>query len=274
LSAPSTGVVPLASGRSVSFSVEGSPGSPPMLLNRPLGGSMLVWGDFASRLATALRVVSFDPLGVGESSDVPLWYTTRDMAGDAVQVLDHLGIESAHVFGLSLGGMVASYLALDFTARVRSLVLASTIPDPEAVSLRGFEKMVSMSRFLVGRRADAEVGLVHRILSREFRQAHPERVTEIERSARQIPTTRKNLAILALAAARHSSPLERLPRSVRTLLLFGELDLLAGARARAELSRELPNAKCEIIANAGHDISLEQPTELAERVLAFALRGE
>jgi 3-oxoadipate enol-lactonase len=235
---------------------------------------MLVWGDFASRLAKALRVVSFDPLGVGRSSDVPLWYTTRDMAGDAAQVLDHLGIASAHVFGLSLGGMVASYVALDFTARVRSLVLASTIPEPEALSLRGLEKLASLSRSLIRPGADAEVGLVHRILSREFRQAHPERVIEIERCARQIPSTRKNLALLALAAARHSSPLERVPGSVRTLLLFGELDLLAGARARSELSRELPNAECEVIANAGHDISLEQPQELAERVLAFALRAE
>jgi 3-oxoadipate enol-lactonase len=273
LSALSDGVVPLASGLRVSFSVQGAPGSPPVLLNRPLGGSMLVWGEFASRLATGLRVVSFDPLGVGQSSDVPLWYTTRDMARDAVQVLDHLGIESAHVFGLSLGGMVASYVALDFTARVRSLVLASTIPEPEALSLRGFQKLVSLSRALLRTRAEVELGLVHRILSREFRQAQPERMIEIERRACQIPATRKNLAILALAAARHSAPLECLPRSIRTLLLFGELDVLAGVRARDELSRELPEAECEVIAGAGHDISLERPKELADRVLAFALRG-
>ncbi len=234
---------------------------------------MLLWGEFASLLATGLRVVSFDPLGVGQSSDVPLWYTTRDMARDAAQVLDHLRIESAHVFGLSLGGMVASHLALEFTTRVRSLVLASTIPEPEALSLQGLEQLLSMSRFLFGPRAAAEVGLVHGILSREFREAHPERVIEIERRAGETPGSRENLAILALAAARHSSPLADLPQSVRTLLLFGELDLLAGVGARAELERELPNAECEVIAGAGHDISLERPRELAERVLAFALRG-
>ena len=273
MSGPSSGVVPLASGRRLSFSVQGAPGSPPILLNRPIGGSMVLWGQFASRLATALRVVAFDPLGVGESSDAPLWYTTRHMARDAAQVLDHLDIESAHVFGLSLGGMVASYVALDFTARVRSLILASTIPEPEALSLRGVAKLLSLSRFLVGPQANAEVALVHRILSREFRQAHPERVTQIERSVRQIPATRENLAILALAAARHSAPLKELPRSVRTLLLFGELDLLAGAGARDELRRELPHAESEVVAGAGHDISLERPEELADRVLAFALRS-
>ncbi len=234
---------------------------------------MLMWGDFARRLATALRVVSFDPLGVGQSSDVPLSYTTRDMARDAARVLDHLSIDTAHVFGLSLGGMVASYFALDFRSRLRSLVLASTIPEPEAVSLRGFEKLLSLARCLVGPRADAEVALVHRILSPEFRREQPQRVAEIERSICRIPATRKNLAILALAAARHSTRREHLSRSVRTLLLFGELDALAGPRAREELQRELPNAECEVIAGAGHDISLERPLELAERVLAFALRS-
>ncbi len=266
-------MVRLPSGRRLSFSVQGAPSSPPILLNRPIGGSMLMWGDFASRLAQALHVVSFDPLGVGQSSDVPLSYTTRDMARDAAHVLDHLHIQSAHVFGLSLGGMVASYFALDFTHRLRSLVLASTIPEPEAVSLRGLEKLLSLSRFLVGPRANAEVGLVHRILSPEFRAAHPERVTEIERRVRRIPATRQNLATLALAAARHSAPLERLSRSVRALLLFGELDPLAGERARHELHRELPNAQCEIIAGSGHDLSLERPSELADRVLAFVLRS-
>ena len=273
MSEPQSGVVPLASGRRLSFTVQGAASAPPLLLNRPLGGSMLVWGEFASRLAQELRVVSFDPLGVGQSSDVPLWYTTRDMARDAACVLDHLDVESAHVFGLSLGGMVASYFALDFTARTRSLVLASTIPEPEAVSLRGIEKLLSLSRSLVGPRANAEVALVHRILSPEFRRAQPERVTEIERCVSRIPATRKNLALLALAAARHAAPLAHLPRSVRTLLLFGELDQLAGERARAELRRELPNAECEIIADAGHDISLERPSELAERVLAFVSRS-
>jgi len=265
-------MVRLSSGRRLSYAVQGASSSPPILLNRPLGGSMLAWGQFARRLATGLHVVAFDPLGVGQSSDVPLWYTTRDMARDAAQVLDHLNLDSAHVFGLSLGGMVASYVALDFTSRVRSLVLASAIPEPKALSLRGLQKLASLSRALVDPRADPEVALVHRILSREFRQAAPQRVTEIEQEIRRVPAKRANLATLALAAARHSSPLARLPQSLRTLLLFGELDLLAGEGAREELRQELPHAQFEIVPGAGHDISLERPRELADRVLAFALR--
>jgi 3-oxoadipate enol-lactonase len=265
------GSVRLANDGQVQFSVLGAESAPPILLNRPLGGSMSLWGEFAQRLGTTFRVVMFDPLGVGQSSAVPLGYTTRAMARDALQVLDHLGIESAHVFGLSLGGMVASFLALDFPARVRTLTLASTIPEPDAVSLRGAEKLLSLAGSLAEPRADVEVALVRRILSSEFRAAQPERVAEIERRLRETPATRKNLAILAFAAARHWGQRERLPSAFRTLLLFGELDVLAGAAARAELIAELPNAVCEIIPDAGHDLSLEQPTAAADRIIQFAL---
>ncbi len=98
---------------------------------------MALWGEFVTRLQDTFQVVSFDPRGVGLSSDVPRLYTTRAMARDGLALLDHLGIERAHVFGLSLGGMVASWLAIDAPTRVRSLALASTIPDPDANSWRG-----------------------------------------------------------------------------------------------------------------------------------------
>lgn len=202
----------------------------------------------------------------------PSAHTTREMAKDAVQLLDHLGIELAHVFGLSLGGMVASFLALDFPGRVRGLVLASTIPEPDTVSLRGLEKLMSLARCLARPGSGAEVALVHRILSREFRAAHPDRLAEIERLVRATPARRRNLAILALAPARHSVRLEGLLSSLPVLLLFGELDVLAGEEARAKLLSELPHAVLQTIAGAGHDISLERPVDAADRVLSFLSR--
>lgn len=273
MTACTTGSVRLPDGGRLAFSVTGASAAPPILLNRPLGGSMTLWGEFAERLATAFRVVSFDPLGVGRSSDVPLTYTTGAMARDAVRVLDHLRIESAHVFGLSLGGMVASHVGLDFPARVRSLVLASTIPEPHTVSLRGLEKLASLARCFKRPGAAAEVALVHRILSAQFQADHPARVAELERLICATPARRRNLAILALAAVRHSAHLERLPSSLPVLLLFGELDVLAGEEARGELLREVPHAVSETIPAAGHDVSLEQPRDAAERVLAFLSRG-
>ena len=65
-------------------------------------------------------------LGVGDSTDVPGPFTTADLAADAAAVLDVIGWHSAHVFGISLGGMVAQELALTSPERVRALVLGCT----------------------------------------------------------------------------------------------------------------------------------------------------
>src|SRR3712207_5539058 len=84
------------------------------------------WFPFAERLAERFRVVVYDNRGSGRS-DAPLGpYTVPQLARDAVAVLDALGIERAHVFGVSLGGMIAQELALGFPGRVERLVLGGT----------------------------------------------------------------------------------------------------------------------------------------------------
>ncbi len=104
IGAGSKGLAQIAEGVHLAYEVRGPTGRGasdtadlPLLLNRPLGGSMALWGDFAGRLATVHRVIEFDPRGVGASSDVPVLHSTRDMARDAVSLLDVLGIERAHV---------------------------------------------------------------------------------------------------------------------------------------------------------------------------------
>jgi pimeloyl-ACP methyl ester carboxylesterase len=265
----------LEDGGRLAFTVSRAIGhAPPVLLHRPLGGSMQLWGEFALRLAARFQVVSFDPRGVGLSTDVPWLYTTREMAGDAAALLTHLGIESTHVFGLSLGGMVASWMAIDSPALVRSLVLASTIPEPSANSSRGLRRALALTPCLALPGTSAEVALVHRILSPQFRAAEPARVLAIERQIREMPAKRRNLVNLGLAAAFHAADLGRASPRLSTLLLFGELDPLAGYKSRTELLRELPNAQLEIIPNAGHDLSLEQPRKTADCLSAFLTRDD
>jgi len=266
--------VGMADGARLAFSVTGKPGSGvPLLLNRPLGGSMALWGKFAERLAEHLQVIAFDPRGVGASSDVPPFHSTRAMARDAARVMDELGFARAHVFGLSLGGMVASWLAIDAPERVVRLVLASTVPEVGAVSHRITRHALPLLRSLAIPGAHAEVGLVREILSPQFREAHPDRVREIELLVRTTPAKRRNLMLLALAAAWHSAEPEMEGLRVQTLLLFGELDLIARRASQAELLHDLPNAKLEVMPGAGHDITLEQPEQAADRVISFLHDG-
>lgn len=279
---PEHGLARLGDGVELAYSIIGpqqpaAAGSPrdelPLLLHRPLGGSMALWGEFRRRLATTYRVIAFDPQGVGRSSDVPFFYSTREMARDAVGLLDYLGVEQAHVFGLSLGGMVASYMALDAPRRVGRLVLASTLPRQAAISARALGRGLRLLRCLTKVGVQAEVCLVMRILSAQFRSDHPERLREIGQLVREVPARRRNLLALALSAARHNIEPELQGLATQTLLLFGELDPIAGQASQAELLHALPRSRLEVLARSGHDLSLEQPRTTAERVLSFLRDG-
>src|SRR3954454_2867827 len=102
----------------------GDPADPPMLLVMGLGMQLVHWPeDLCRRLAgEGYRVVRFDNRDAGRSTHLPgRRYTVADMADDAVGLLDALGVDSAHVVGASLGGMIAQTIAIRHPARVRSL---------------------------------------------------------------------------------------------------------------------------------------------------------
>jgi pimeloyl-ACP methyl ester carboxylesterase len=260
---------PLPDGARLDYRELGPADAPVILLNRPLGGSMALWGDFARTLAKDHRVLAFDPRGVGLSSDVPLFFGTRDMAKDAILLLDHLRIERAHVFGLSLGGMVASWIAADAPERTSRLILASTLPEVGAVSHRALARGLPLARAFASRGSDVEARLVRGILSDEFVARAPERVREIEATVRRAPSTRKNLLALSFAAIRHRIAPVLAEHTPNALLLFGALDAIAGKRSEAELLRDVAHATLHHIPDAGHDVTLEQPEVTARRVLDF-----
>lgn len=100
----------------------------PILLIMGLGGSTLGWQSQIPTLSQHLRVVAYDNRDAGRSDTVEAEYSIADMADDAAGLLDHLSTASAHVYGVSMGGMIAQELALRHPRRVRGLVLGCTSP--------------------------------------------------------------------------------------------------------------------------------------------------
>jgi len=93
-----------------------------------LGASSRLWYRLLPWIARRHRALTFDNRGTGGSPAVRTRLTMAGMAHDAVSVLDAAGVDSAHVIGASMGGMIAQHVALDHRDRVRSLVLACTTP--------------------------------------------------------------------------------------------------------------------------------------------------
>jgi pimeloyl-ACP methyl ester carboxylesterase len=239
---------------------------PPLLLLRPLGGSLVSWDRFAELLADSVRVIAFDPRGVGRSSPAPLLMSTRQMARDARALLRGLGLSSAHVYGISLGGMVASWLSIDTPECVQKLVLASTLP--RGLSAHAPRNLAALARSLLHAPAETEAELATRILSPQFRATHPDRVRRIQELARQHPATHRALATLCLAALRHDARRELFKLHADTLVLIGEYDPILTVDSQRVLLGALPHAQYALIERAGHDLSVEAPEQTAARVLA------
>ncbi len=258
---------PLSDGGRLAYTRLGD--GPPLLLLRPLGGSMLSWGRFADALAERVNVIAFDARGTGCSSPAPFWTTTRSMARDAVSLLEHLGIRSAHVYGISIGGMVASWFAIDAPRRVDRLILVSTLPRGTELRVGSLSWGLSMARCFLRPPRDAEACMATRILSREFRDGHPADVKRIEELARARPASLRGIITLLAAAARHDVCARLHEITAQTLVLTGEFDPLLTLASQKELLGHLPRASYDCLAGVGHDVSAEAPEATAARILSF-----
>jgi len=264
--------VPLPDGGHISVAVQGS--GPPLLLLRPLGGSVESWGSFATTLARDARIIAFDPRGAGCSSAAPIGTTTRSMAADAIAVLDAMAVERPHVFGLSLGGMVASWLAIDAPARIDRLVLASTPLRGLAVHAGSIERALALVRCMAQPASAAEACLATRILSPRFVAEHPEQVVQIQTRAQARPASHCGMLSLLWAAAMHDLRSRIGLIHADTLVLGGVRDVFVTVVAQQQLAEELQYGRFALVPDAGHDLSVEAPLTTADLVLGHIhLRG-
>lgn len=266
------GFTKLPDGGVIAYQVHGlQHGATPVLLIRPLGGSMALWGAFRPLLAQKLRVISFDFRGTGKSSPDPAWVSTQKLAREALAVLAHLGVPRAHVFGISLGGMTATWLAIFGRAQVAKLCIASAPARGLSLSRADLQRELALAACFAHSGDEVEAALVKRILSSRFRDAHPDEVRRIEEVVRAEPSSRVSLLKHALAGVLHDARRELHRVEAPTLVLAGQDDTLLGVEPARALAAALPRAKFEVVADSGHALTLEQPLVTATLVSQFLL---
>src|SRR3712207_4763015 len=108
----------------------------PLLLIQGMSGTHLSWGEpFLAELERDFALTAYDHRGIGSSGRVEDPFSIADLADDAAALLDRLGLDSAHVLGISMGGMVAQQLALRHPDRLRTLTLGCTYSGGEGSAL-------------------------------------------------------------------------------------------------------------------------------------------
>lgn len=248
----------------------------PLLLIMGWGGNASTWTPQITGLTDHVRVISFDNRGVGRSSAPDEPYTTCQMAADTLGLLDALEVSSAHIFGVSLGGMIAQELAIRHPERVRSLVLGCTSPGgPQASGAEKLQAGVSELQEVVSNGIpDVEwfSEFMKLLWTEEALSRSESSLQDFVLSLIRYPPTPQGLRNQALAAVAHDA-FDRLS-AIRcpTLVMTGAEDELIPPRNSGILADHIPNAELRAFPGLRHAFHLEAADQVNSLIVNFIKR--
>ena len=258
--------VPYATSGGARIYWDESHGGDPLLLIMGLWYTHEMWHRTRPRLAGHFRTIAFDNRGVGKS-DVPTGpYSIAQMADDAAAVLDAAQVDRAHVFGVSMGGMIAQEFALAYSTRVRSLILGCTacggknaIPAAKEV----LEIALARASMTPEEGAQAIVPFIY------------DAATPRERIEEDLAIRRRTYPAAAgylgqVQAILAWTSLDRLKDiHAPTLILHGESDGLVPPENARILEKEIRGSRLVMLPHASHIFATDQPESSHREILAF-----
>ena len=206
----------------------------------------------------------FTVYAFGRKNVLPEGYTTRDMARDQAEAMEQLGIGCADIFGVSMGGMIAQYLAIDYPEKVGKLILTVTSARPNPILTESIAEWVSCAK------RDDHTALMdsnlRRIYSDGYYCKNKWMVPIIGKLTK--PKSYGRFFVQADACLTHNA-YENLPRiQAPTLVIGGEKDLSLGGDASREIAAKIPGAELHMYAQWGHGL-YEEAKDFNRVVLDF-----
>ena len=282
-------------GIEIAYQEAGDPAGEPLLLVMGLATQMLGWDeDLCAMLAErGFRVVRFDNRDIGRSTKIEeaglpkrtdmllgrrrsAPYLLPDMAADTVGLMDHLGIDSAHLVGASMGGMIAQTVAIDHRDRARSLVSIMSTTGNRWLGLPTWKAFGTLiARPGAGREETIEHTVsVFRIIGSPAYPMDEARFRELAGASYDRSHSRAGVArqLHAITASGDRTPaLERL--RLPATILHGGSDPLIRPRAGRATARAIRDSRLRIFDGMGHDLPRQLWPELVEEIAATAERA-
>ena len=291
-----------SNGIHIEYERSGPTGGTPLLLIHGVGAQLVRWPPslIAALEAAGFDVIRFDNRDVGLSThyddkgvpdlaailaakergaplDLP--YTLSDMAADTAGLIDALGLASAHVVGVSLGGMIAQQLAIDHPGRVRSMTIVMSHAGNPETTMSDPKALATLSAPAPDPRADMEAFVRHSILLnrtlggpaypvedaqlRAFAEASAGRAYDPAGAARQLAASR--------GASDRRAALGAL--DIPTLVIHGADDPLIGLIGGEDVARQVPRAWLLTVHGMGHDLPDDLSDLFATSIAANARRA-
>lgn len=243
--------------------LHGRASAPAVALVNSLGTDARIWDEVSERLADRYRVLSYDKRGHGLSDAPPGEYSLNDHVADLAGLLDHAGMSRVALAGVSVGGLIAQGFALAHPERLAALVLCDTAPKVgDAAMWNG--RIAAIRRDGLCSIAD---GIMERWFSAEFRRTRGDDLA----GWRNLFVRSDVEGYCGTCATLRDTDLSADVGAIRTptLVLVGEHDGSTPVSVVQALADAIPGARFEVIANAGHIPSIEQPARTAALMAAF-----
>lgn len=268
-------------GISLEYEVHGAEDGEPLLLIMGLGAQMTRWppGLYEKLVERGFRVIRFDNRDCGlsqkfsgmptmesvvsarmrgETPDIP--YTLDDMAADAVGLLDHLGIERAHVAGASMGGMIGQLVTADYPERVHSFTAVFSTTGNPALPPSKPEAMAVLTTRAPDPSKDIEAYLDHMVRGARTigspafpfeESALRERArNDVRRAYEPLGVARQLAAVIANGDRRPKIANIKAP----VVVLHGDADPLVPVEGGKDIAATIPGAEVRIVPGMGHDL--------------------
>jgi pimeloyl-ACP methyl ester carboxylesterase len=242
----------------------------PLLLIMGLGYPSCAWHRTRPVLSIKYKTIALDNRGVGRSNKPPGPYSIALMASDAAAVLDAAAVDSAHVFGISMGGMIAQEFALQYPKRVRSLILGCTAaggPNAVRAEPEAIQMLMSRSRMTPEEAAQAAVPFI-------YHPATPRELIVEDLENRRpwfVSQESYNAQLQGVLAFESYSRLSQI--SSPTLVIHGESDRLVPPENGKVIAEKIAGAKLILLTHASHIFTTDQ-TEAAHRAILEFLEGQ
>jgi 3-oxoadipate enol-lactonase len=254
----------------ISYDIAGPGDAPAVLMINGLGADRSGWFLQAPEIAREFRTITFDNRDVGQTGPGrdPRLYGTRQFAEDAAGLLDHLGIERAHIVGASMGGAIAQEFALAFPERTASvsIVCSWAKTDPWLAELFGDWERIFAAQ---GQRAFARTSWLWVFTHRFYNTPGnlDGLIAGLDATIR--PQTAEEFVRQSQAAISHDA-LGRLGQiAAPAHIIAGEEDLLTPPRFSREIAAAMPDARFTVMRDVGHGMFWEATAAFNDNVLSF-----
>ncbi|MBD3227633.1 MAG: alpha/beta fold hydrolase [Candidatus Lokiarchaeota archaeon] len=243
----------------------------PLIMIMGLSANLDWWSPaFLDPIKKKYKIILFDNRDAGRSENVEKDYEIKDMATDIVELMEKLNIEKADILGISMGGMIAQELVLNYPDRVNKLILASTNCGTPKSILPSKKVMAELTKDRRGRGEEEIIeDFINLLYTDQFIGENPEFIKNVKIKMLKAPIKadaykRQIKALLKFNTGRRLKDIK-----TPTLVIHGKKDILLPPKNSEIIANLLPNAELQYFENSGHALFSHEPEKSSEAVLKF-----